>query len=230
MAQAGRGPTSDPGGGRDTAPSGSDHQDLGRSARKRRAIMDAARTLFLRQGYAGTSMDDVAALAAVSKQTVYKNFTDKQRLFTELVTDDIARTEQQSQSLVEGLQDTLDLERDLRTVARRHVAEVVTPELVQMRRVLIGEADRFPELARTWFANGPERAHTTFAQQFQELARRGLLRLEDPLLAAQHFNWLILAIPLNRAMFLGPEESSGPEELEHLADEAVRVFLAAYSK
>src|SRR5437868_81719 len=57
-------------------------EDPGRSARKRRAIMEAATTLFLRNGYQGTSMDDIAAAAAVSKQTVYKNFGDKGRLFT----------------------------------------------------------------------------------------------------------------------------------------------------
>ena len=73
----------------------------GRSARKRRAILDAARTLFLRNGYAGTSMDDVAALAAVSKQTVYKNFADKQRLFTEFIGSDIAQVEGSSHALIE---------------------------------------------------------------------------------------------------------------------------------
>ncbi|WP_030040457.1 TetR/AcrR family transcriptional regulator, partial [Streptomyces resistomycificus] len=54
----------------------------GRSARKRQAILEAATEVFLNKGYLGTSMDEVAALASVSKQTVYKNFTDKQRLFT----------------------------------------------------------------------------------------------------------------------------------------------------
>jgi AcrR family transcriptional regulator len=54
----------------------------GRSARKRQTIIDAAAALFLEHGYQGTSMDDIAALAAVSKQTVYKNFADKQQLFS----------------------------------------------------------------------------------------------------------------------------------------------------
>src|SRR5580700_10175835 len=65
----------------------------GRSARKRRAIMDAATTLFLRNGYQGTSMDEIAALAAVSKQTVYKNFADKQQLFSHIVLGAAARAD-----------------------------------------------------------------------------------------------------------------------------------------
>ena len=56
-----------------------------RSARKRRVVMEAATALFLRHGYLGTSMDQIAAFAAVSKPTVYKFFPDKERLFTEIV-------------------------------------------------------------------------------------------------------------------------------------------------
>jgi AcrR family transcriptional regulator len=172
-------------------------------------------------------MDDVAARAAVSKQTVYKHFADKERLFTAIITGDIQETEGLSRSLVDALPQTQDLERDLREFARRHVADVMQPHLVRMRRILIGEADRFPELAAAWYARGPERAHATFAAWFTTLAERGLLHVPDPLLAAEHFNWLILSIPLNRAMFSDVEEPS--DRLEYYADEAVRVFLAAYA-
>ncbi len=67
-------------------------QDPGetRTARKRRAILDAATTLFLREGYLATSMDQIAAAASVSKQTVYKQFADKQSLFREIVTGTVA--------------------------------------------------------------------------------------------------------------------------------------------
>jgi TetR/AcrR family transcriptional regulator, mexJK operon transcriptional repressor len=203
-------------------------QEEGRSARKRRAIVDAARTVFLRSGYGGASMDEVAALAAVSKQTVYKHFADKQRLFTAIVTGDIDETEALTHEMVAALGDSDDLDKDLRRFARRHIAEVTQPHLIQLRRIMIAEADRFPELARTWYANGPERAHAFLAEQFTRLARRGLLRVPDPLLAAQNFNWLVLSIPLNKAMFHGSGTTFTARELQRYADEAVRVFLAAY--
>jgi TetR/AcrR family transcriptional repressor of mexJK operon len=202
--------------------------DEGRSARKHRAITDAARTVFLRKGYGGASMDEVAALAAVSKQTVYKHFADKQRLFTAIITGDIDATESLTHTMVAALSESEDVERDLRAFARRHVAEVTQPHLIRLRRIIIAEAERFPELARTWYANGPERAHATLAEQFGALERRGLLRLDDPLLAAQHFNWLVLSIPLNKAMFDGGDTEFAPGELDRCADEGVRVFLAAY--
>ena len=66
-------------------PNESQHDDERRSARKHRAILEAATTVFLNNGYPGTSMDEIAALARVSKQTVYKHFADKERLFVEIV-------------------------------------------------------------------------------------------------------------------------------------------------
>jgi TetR/AcrR family transcriptional regulator, mexJK operon transcriptional repressor len=101
--------------------------------------------------------------------------------------------------------------------------------LLQLRRLVIGEAGRFPELGRTYYERGPRRSTDTLASQFQVLAERGLLRLDDAPLAAQHFNWLVLSIPLNQAMFSVDLDFS-PAELDRYADEAVRIFLAAYGQ
>jgi TetR/AcrR family transcriptional regulator, mexJK operon transcriptional repressor len=205
-----------------------DQDAPGRTAAKRRAIRDAAQELFLRNGYAGTSMDEVAALARVSKQTVYKQFADKAQLFTDVVTADIAEAEDHTRAMLDALPDSNDFEAALRRFARQHVTEVLQPRLIQLRRMIIGEATRFPELARTWWENGPKRGHATLAERFQRAAERGHLRLDDPLLAAQHFNWLVLSIPLNAAMFLADQTTFTTAELERVADEGVRVFLAAY--
>ena len=199
-------------------------QGEGRSARKRLAILEAGRTVFVGKGYAGASMDEIAALAKVSKQTVYKHFADKENLFTEIITGDM---EQRSQELMRALADNEAAEGDLRELARRHIAIIVKPEVMRMRRMVIGEADRFPELARAWAQGGIQRGLTKLAERLAELTSRGLLRAEDPVLAAQHFNWLILSIPMNRAMF-DPNAEFAPKELEHFADEGIRVFLAAY--
>lgn len=201
----------------------------GRSPGKRRAILDAARTLFLQRGYARTSMDDVATAADVSKQTVYAHFVDKTRLFTDLIMGDIAGSESSDHPLIETMPDSDHVERDLRDFARAHLADVMQPELLRMRRMLIGEAESFPELAKTWYEAGPMRSCAVFAKWFEALDGRGRLHVPDAMLAAQHFNWLVLSIPLNAAMSLPIE---GPlftrRELNHYADAGVRVFLAAY--
>ncbi|NED99680.1 TetR/AcrR family transcriptional regulator [Phytoactinopolyspora halotolerans] len=199
-----------------------------RSAHKRATILEAARAVFLSKGYAGASMDEIAARAAVSKPTVYKNFGDKQALFAAIITSDISDAEERSQTLVEALPHGEDIEGSLRKFARRHVTVVTQPHLIKIRRLIIAEADRFPELARTWYEAAPGRAHANLAELFQEIAAQGRLNISDPMLAAEYFNWLVLSIPLNKAMFLGSNTQFSRAALHRYADEAVRIFLAAY--
>jgi AcrR family transcriptional regulator len=200
----------------------------GRTARKRKAILDAATTAFLQKGYLGTSMDEVATLAAVSKQTVYKHFDDKESLFSEIVLTTIADYTDHLFDDVLALQDTQDLDRDLCALARRIVHVVMQPRVLRLRRLVVGEASRFPRLGRTFFDRGPSRTIEALATAFARLAQRGLLTLEDPTLAAAHCNWLVAANPVNVAMLTGDDEPFSEEELDHFADEGARVFLAAY--
>jgi TetR/AcrR family transcriptional repressor of mexJK operon len=199
-----------------------------RSVRRRTAIVEAATTLFLRHGYRGTSVDEVAALARVSKQTVYKAFSDKQTLFAEIVNRAVAEAADPVYAEVLALEDTGDIEADLRRFARRLLARVMQPRILQLRRLVIGEAGRFPELGRVFHDQGPGRTVAALATVFERLAARGALRLDDPPLAAAHFNWLVMSIPLNRAMFFGDDEPPAPAELNRYADAGVRAFLAAY--
>jgi TetR/AcrR family transcriptional regulator, mexJK operon transcriptional repressor len=201
-----------------------------RSARKRRAILDAATTLFLRHGYLGTSMDEVAALARVSKQTVYKAFSDKASLFAEIVVSAVGEAADPVHADVLALEDTGDLEADLRRLARQLLGRVIEPRILQLRRLVIGEAGRFPELGRTFYEQGPGRTIAALASVFERLAARGVLQLDDPLLAAAHFNWLVMSMPLNRAMFLGDDDPPSSAELDRYADAGVRAFLAAYGR
>ena len=199
-----------------------------RSSRKRVAILEAATTVFLRNGYLGTSMDEIAALAAVSKQTVYKHFADKERLFSEIVISTVNEVSDPNYEEVLNLKDSGDVQADLRDLARSQLGRVMAPRLLQLRRLVIGEVGRFPELGRVFYERGPGRTITALAAAFERLGERGALQLDDPSLAAAHFNWLVMSIPLNRAMLCGDDEPPAPAELDRYADTGVRVFLAAY--
>jgi TetR/AcrR family transcriptional regulator, mexJK operon transcriptional repressor len=201
-----------------------------RSARKRQAILDAATSVFLTKGYLGTSMDEIAALAAVSKQTVYKHFADKERLFSEIVLSTVNEASDPVHDEVTNLEDSGDLEADLRDLARRQLSLVMQPRLLQLRRLVIGEVGRFPELGKTFYDLGPGRTIGALAKAFERLAERGLLELDDPLLAANHFNWLIMSAPINRAMLLGNDKPLKKAELARYVDNGVRAFLSAYGK
>lgn len=193
----------------------------------RRAILDAARVLYLAKGYAGTSTDEIAALASVSKQTLYRHFADKDELVAAVIRSVIAAAEDQGAETFDALAETADLERDLIAFARQHIRDVIDPQIMQMRRRIISEVDRFPALARAWYDAGPKRGHEKLAACFTRLRERGLLAVDDPLLAAEQFNWLILSIPMNRAMF-DANAALDTGNHDYHADAAVRVFLAAY--
>jgi TetR/AcrR family transcriptional regulator, mexJK operon transcriptional repressor len=181
-----------------------------RSARKRRAILEAGTTLFLRHGYRGTSMDEIAAAAGVSKQTVYKHFADKESLFSEIVISTVEEVAKPVHDEVLKLQDSGDLEADLRRLARQLLRRVIQPRILQLRRLVIGGAGRFPELGRTFYEQGPGPMIAALTTVFERLADQGVLQPGDPLLAAAHFNWLVMSIPLNRAMLLGDDEPPPP--------------------
>ena len=198
-----------------------------RTERKRQAIIEAARAVFLRNGYLGTSMDEIAALAAVSKQTVYKQFADKERLFIEVIAEIVQDVDSETQIATRAVGDTDNVERDLGHLARRFLGSLREPHLLQLRRLIIGEAGRFPALGRTYWRDGFERTLETLSAGFHRLTERGLLRVDDPLVAAEHFAGLLLWIPMNRVMF-GGEDSVTDAQLERAADAGVRAFLAAY--
>lgn len=198
------------------------------SPSKHQAILDAAETIFLRDGYLGTSMDEVAARSHVSKQTIYKHFGSKESLFVEIVTSMTSRAGDAVEVNMSTEVAGDDVRHYLRDYALTQLTVVLTPPLMQLRRLVIGEVTRFPELARVLHESGPKRAMSQLAATFEQLAERRLLTLDDPALAASHFNWLVMAEPLNQAMLLGDDSIPGEPELRRHADQSVKVFLAAY--
>ncbi|MDA0635345.1 TetR/AcrR family transcriptional regulator [Nonomuraea sp. MCN248] len=204
--------------------------DGGRTARKRRAILAAATEVFLQNGYLGASMDEVAAKAAVSKQTVYKQFADKKHLFAEIILGTTAH-------LVDGFEQTYgsildeatDPRQALRDLARDFLANLTRPDVLQLRRLVIAEADRFPDISGAWFERGFHQSLVLLGQALERLADRGLLRKPaDPTLAAYQFAGLVMYKPMNQLMFAGAQAGPDPKELDHIADQAAEAFLAAY--
>ena len=198
-----------------------------RSARKRAAILDAARQVFFAKGYVGASMDEIASVAAVSKQTVYKHFADKESLFRDLITATVLVAGQASAD-DQVLVGDAPFEDELRDFARRLLRGVMQPRVLQLRRLVIGEAARFPELGRLFYDLGLRRTIDALSAALGRLADGGQLVIDDPELAAQHLNWLVLSIPLNRAMLLGDDHGIRPRDLDRYADDGVDAFLAAY--
>ncbi|GAA0573109.1 TetR/AcrR family transcriptional regulator [Kribbella sandramycini] len=205
-------------------------EQTGRTATKRRAIQVAATEVFLQHGYLGASMDEVAAKAGVSKQTVYKQFENKERLFADIV---LGTNDQLAVNLAAAYAETLegatDAREALRALAFRLLESLTADHVLQLRRLVIAEADRFPEVCGAWFTRGFEKSLETLGQALAGLTGRGLLReLDDPTLVAYQFAGLVMYKPMNRAMFAGTRVRPEPGELDRIADSAVTVFLSSY--
>jgi len=199
-----------------------------RTERKHQAILDAAADLFLSQGYLGTSMDEVAARAAVSKQTVYAQFVSKEALFVSMARGMIHDAGNAVQHGMDDLPPGMPLAEHLTAYAVRLLEVARAPRLMQLRRLAIGEGERFPELGVAVYESGPGRAIAGLTVAFARWTEQGLLHAPEALVAASHFNWLVMGEPVNRAMLLGDAAIPDTAELRAHAKEAVRVFMAAY--
>jgi TetR/AcrR family transcriptional regulator, mexJK operon transcriptional repressor len=201
--------------------------DETRSARKDREIIEAATAAFIAKGYDGTSMEEIATKAGASKQTVYKHFTDKETLFGEVVKSTASQTNDIVESVTMLLSEAKFMEGGLQQLARRMTTTLMDDELLKLRRLIIANADRMPQLGRDWYEKGFERMLASVASCFQKLTSRGLLQASDPRLAASHLFGMLLWIPMNEAMFTGSNPRSNAD-LERHADASVEAFLAAY--
>lgn len=202
---------------------------LTRAERAGATIRTAALTIFFRDGYQGASVDEIAALAAVSKQTIYKRFTDKRGLFLGSILGAIETTYDRFAPSLERLESAPNLEPALRDYARVLLTEVMQPEVLRIRRLVIAEANRFPDLGATYYERTYERTTARMVSVFASFAERGLLDLNDPHEAVQHFTWLVFGVPRNRVMLLGDGEQMPTRELRRHADSGTRAFLRAYT-
>ena len=194
---------------------------------KRAAIESAALALFLRDGYARTSVDAVAREAGVSKRTVYDYYGDKQRLFLDVIARTQAGHEDHFRALLDATlpADAPDLEAALVAFGRAFASGVAqTPDRNAMVRLLVAEAVHFPELLELWRAPGPQQQ--VLAERLAGFAERGLLDVPDPLEAAAYLGILVTAQAQGRTLY-GTLPIAN-DELAGLVTSGVRVFLRAF--
>jgi AcrR family transcriptional regulator len=177
--------------------------------------------LFLDQGYGTTSIEAVAQHARISKRTFYHRFPDKAALFGAVV-----------RRIIEELRPPSDppfyeggsLEQVLGRLARLILGAVLMPKALALNRLMVAEAQRFPELAAIVAREGG-RAELVgqIAAMLEREARAGALAIDRPEFAAEQFIQLIVSLPLRRALGLGTPMTEA--ELDGWADDCVNLFL-----
>ncbi len=195
---------------------------LNRLAKERR-IMEAALKVFADQGYSGTSMDAIAALAGVSKPTLYQYFGAKEQLFAAIM---VAQRDSMLGAFEEP--DGLGLVPELWAFSWHYADTILRPDFLSLARLIIGEAQRFPEIGRAYQAAGPERVLNGMMDYLNAKRAEGSLSFDDAELAAEDLWGLILSAPRNRALH-DPANLATRADLHRFITNGLRVFLKAYS-
>lgn len=200
----------------------------GGSAVKKAAIVRAALRLFLRDGFARTSVDAIAEQAGVSKRTIYNHYRDKENLFLSVISE----TFDSMANVVSDLIDTYladvpegQVEDNIVSFASETALLAArSPERSSLIRLMMAEAPHFPELWRARMR--PQAVTAEIAKRLAVLASRGLLDIPEPDDAANHLFALTMGQMNNRSLF-GVFPLSD-EEVMRLATSGARAFLRAY--
>jgi AcrR family transcriptional regulator len=199
----------------------------GHSDEKARQILDGARAVFLRDGFDGASMNDIAKVAGVSKGTLYVYFQSKEALFEALVRHD--KRQQAEQMCVWRSEDgdPNDVPAALGRVARSLLRIMIRPEHIAQVRMVMGVAPKFPQIGRAFYDAGPNYGQSRLIAYFDRQVAEGRLVIADTRRAATDFIQLAVGDFHKRLMF-GIDETIDPNEIDASVAHAVDVFMTVY--
>ena len=196
-----------------------------RDAKKREAILQAAHDLFFARGIEATTIEDVAAVACVSKVTVYGHFGDKLTLFEECVRRAVSIMEQ---GLIQSPPEGSSLPESLFAMGVPLLRFLTSEQMVAFDRSLAVEASRHPELARRFFEAGPYYCRGKLAEMIAAARDRGEIAIDNPLHGAEDVVGLWLGM-LHKELSMGRVPSPTQTKIEDRVRHGITVFMRAYA-
>jgi len=195
----------------------------GRDAR-RQGILDIARDVFLKEGFAAASMSSIAARVGGSKATLYNYFASKEELFVAMIQDQCDRNHALLFDFDAGVGDFIEV---LRRLGERFVRIMLSDEMLDMHRLVIAEAVRFPELGMALYQAGPKRGHARLSAFLRAEMHRNGLQADDIDRAAAQLMDLCLT-DLYRQRLWNVRDAPTTEEVHANVDNALKTFIAAH--
>lgn len=196
-------------------------------ARKSAEILTAARELFLRDGFAATSIDAIAGAAGVSKATVYSNFADKDALLIAL----LAAVTEESAAILARAADVLEGDGPARdrfiALGTSVVNGVLRPEVLSLRRLAIAQASAFPEQVAEFWRRGPASTIELVAGQLERMTAAGELRAPDPREASVQLTYALTGSFQDRALLVGERPTA--KQISAHVSATVDAFLRAHA-
>lgn len=196
------------------------------SPEKQEQILRGAACVFGLDGYEGASMSRIAQRAGVSKGTLYNYFDGKAELFAAWVSQECERTLGYVFDVDDAAGDPAVV---LKGIGLRMLQMMMSSTGLTIYRMAVAEAQKFPEVARTFHDAGPARAIACLAGWLDRQTRDGHLHVCDPAFAAEQFFALCqtrLGMLRRFEMLPDPSETA----MHHVVDAAVTMFLDTYGK
>ena len=193
------------------------------SERKRQAVLDGAAQVFIEEGFQAASMDRIAAAAGVSKRTVYKHFHSKRELFDSFVA---IKWGELTIWVLEPMQIDNDPKEELLRFAAHMLGRLLDPSALKIVRMVVSEFLRDPDLGRDFFQKTSSLGLDELSTYLSLATERGLLRVEDPDLAAGQFHALIKD-SIFWPCLMGMTRGSAMQE-QRILEDAVELFIARY--
>lgn len=197
---------------------------LDRDAR-RELILDVAQQVFLEEGFANASMSVIAARLGGSKGTLYNYFKSKDDLFNAYVE---RRCLWQDEIFTAPLENESP-ENTLRRIGRAYLTRMLTDFNLRNFRLIAAEAERSPEIGRTFYEAGPLQGAARVAELLTDMADKGYLELNDPRDAAHQFLGLVQSRYFKARLCNAIPELSA-KQIEDEAELATRTFLRAFGR
>ena len=192
---------------------------------KRAQILDGAKRCFMQVGFEAASMNDITTEAGVSKGTLYVYFKDKEDLFKELI--------DREKSAVMGaarkeLEKPGSMAEQLHRFGAYVTSRLTSEEVIRAQRMVLGIAERMPEVATRFFGSDAFSAHLILKDYLDRHVADGDLVIDDTDLAARQFLELSMASVFKRRLFGNLPEPDSPEHIGYVVDRAVDMFLSYY--
>lgn len=197
----------------------------GTDPQKRRQILDGAHRIFSELGFDATSMSDVARSAQVSKATLYVYFQDKEHLFTAIC------AEQRDRNIAEKLA-LLDINQPVPEVLGRFGFEILSilaqPMVVAAHRIVIGVAERMPEIGSEFYEAGPVRVINAVAKYLDHHVAAGRLNIPDTRLAAAQLCEVVQGGIVKARLYGVLNDAPPREEIEKNVASGLALFMKGY--
>jgi TetR/AcrR family transcriptional regulator of autoinduction and epiphytic fitness len=192
--------------------------------RKREAIVRAAVEEFRSAGYEATSMDRIAAVAGVSKRTVYNHFPSKEELFA-LILEELWQSSVASVELPYRADQPLDVQ--LLQLLRQKLDLLGDANFIDLARVAMAEIIHSPERAQAIVCRMGEKESGVSAWIRAAIAD-GRLRQVDPEFAGHQLQGLVKSFAFWPQVTMG-QAPLAQAERSRVAESAVAMFLGFYA-